>query len=141
MDDQTSGSRTALIVATAVVAACVVMVAGGVVMAIAMSDHIGFMHGRSDTADQTPVVSDEDAVDIAIRDFAYVPDDLTIDAGTSVTFTNEDSATHDAADRGEVWRTELLGQGDSDTIVFDAPGAFEYYCTIHPWMEATVTVR
>jgi plastocyanin len=141
MPDSASTARTTLIIATAVVAASACLLIGGVVMALAMGDHIGFMRGSTDTADQTPFVTDERSVTITITDFTFSPADLTVEAGTEVTWINEDSAVHDATDRGEDWATELLSKGDSQAIVFETPGTFDYFCTIHPWMEGTITVR
>lgn len=141
MSDSASTARTTLIVATAVVAASALLLIGGVVMALAMGDQMSFMRGGSDAADQTPFVTDEPSVTVAISDFVFSPADLTVDAGTEVTWTNEDSAVHDATAREGDWRTELLSKGDGQAISFDTPGAFEYYCTVHPWMEGTITVR
>jgi plastocyanin len=141
MPDSPSAASTTLIIATSVVVASVFLLIGGVVMALAMGDHIGFMRGSSDTANQTPFVTDEGSVTITISDFTFSPANLTVDAGTEVTWTNEDSAVHDATDREDAWRTELLSKGDSQTVMFDSPGAFDYFCTIHPWMEGTITVR
>lgn len=141
MPDSASTTRTTLIIATAVVVASACLLIGSVVMALAMGDHIGFMRSSSDTADQTPFVTNEGTVTISISDFTFSPADLTVDADTEVTWTNEDSAVHDATDREDAWRTELLSKGDSQTVMFDSPGTFEYFCTIHPWMQGTITVR
>lgn len=137
MHDPTSTARTTLIIATAVVAASVLLLIGGVVMALA----IGLGDGRSSDPEQTPFVTDERSVTISISDFAFSPADLTIDAGTEVTWANEEAAIHDATDREGGWNTDLLSRDESETITFDTPGAFQYYCTIHPWMEGTITVR
>lgn len=94
-----------------------------------------------DGPEQPPVITNDSSVTVTIVDFTYFPEDLTINAGATVTWVNEDSAPHDAADRDETWNTELLNQGDSDAVTFDAPGTFEYYCTIHPFMEGVITVR
>lgn len=141
MTDSASTARTTLIIATAVVAASACLLIGGVVMALAMGDHMNFMRGSSNAADQTPFVTDEISVTVAIHDFAFSPMDLTIDAGADVTWVNQDSAIHDATDRQDAWRTALLSKDDGETITFDTPGTYEYFCTIHPWMEGTITVR
>lgn len=137
MPDSTSSARTTLIIASGVVAISAVILVAGVFAALA----IGLGDGNSGDADQTPLITDERAVTVTIKDLAFSPADLTVDAGTAVTWTNEDSTIHDATDREGAWNTEVLSQNDSETITFDTPGSFEYYCTIHPWMEGTITVR
>jgi len=37
--------------------------------------------------------------------------------------------------------TERLSKGDQGTITFSETGTYHYYCTIHPYMEAVLTVR
>jgi plastocyanin len=90
---------------------------------------------------QTPLVTDDDSVSVTIRDFTYFPEDLSVNLGAEVTWLNEDGVIHDATDRDGAWETELLGEGESGTITLDEPGSFEYYCTVHPYMEGRLIVR
>lgn len=99
------------------------------------------MHGIGDRPPQTPVVSEETLVSIEIRDYDFAPRDLTVAAGSSVTWTNCDSVPHDATDNDDSWGTGVLKEGESATILFDTPGTYEYLCTIHPSMTATLVVR
>jgi plastocyanin len=119
-----------------------VFLAGMAVMAVAMSGHMGggMMLG-SRAASQTPVVSDDENVTIDIEDYDYFPRDLTINAGAAVTWLNHDGVPHDATDDSRAWTTRTLGENDSETVVFDTPGTYPYYCTIHPSMTATIIVR
>lgn len=134
---QLSDRSLAPIVAAAVVATAAAALAAGVIAAMAMScPHMG---ARDIDATPVYVASDEAAVDIA--DFRYDPPDLVVDAGTTVTWTNRDSALHDATDRDKTWNTPLLGRGERASITFDTPGSYRYFCSVHPWMEATLTVR
>ena len=118
-----------------------------VLMAIAASSDwdmwggMGAMHGRGSNTSSSPLVrGGADAV-IEIRDFAFSPGNLEIPRGASVTWTNSDSAPHDATAREDDWRTERLSSGESGTIVFDVAGDYRYYCSIHPSMEAALRVR
>ena len=36
--------------------------------------------------------------------------------------------------------SRLINSGDSFPFVFDNPGEYAYYCTIHPWLTGKVTV-
>ncbi len=99
------------------------------------------MHRGAGGAPQTPVLSEASEVDVEIADFDFSPRKLTVQAGVAITWTNRDSAPHDATDVAGAWATDTLRQGKSATIVFDSPGEYEYLCTIHPDMKGTLTVE
>lgn len=105
-----------------------------------MYDGMGAMHGQRDLEPQTPVGIAASAVTVDIRNFDYAPRDLTVTAGTSITWVNYDGVPHDATDKSGAWGTTILGRGESAILVFDSPGVYEYYCTIHPYMVAMLTV-
>lgn len=94
------------------------------------------MHGGGDRVPQTPVVSTESQVMVEIRDFDFFPRELTVKTGTAVTWVNRDAAPHDATDEAGGWGTGTLNQGESAILTFDSPGAYRYFCTIHPNMRA-----
>ena len=77
----------------------------------------------------------------------FVLEDLTIPEGTTVTWTNLDSAPHTSTSglspiADEIWDTGFLFQNDTaDPILFDQVGVFDYFCAVHPEMQATVTVE
>lgn len=77
---------------------------------------------------------------IIIKDFDFSPRDATITAGTRVTWVNEDEAPHDATSDNDTWATKVLDDGESGSLSFSKPGVFDYRCSIHPYMEATLTV-
>lgn len=98
------------------------------------------MHGSGDRAPQTPVVVEAGETTVEIRDFDFFPRDLTVQAGTQVSWVNRDSAPHDATDVDGDWATALLRRGDSDSVTFESPGDYEYLCTVHPDMRAIISV-
>ena len=75
---------------------------------------------------------------VEIVDFVFVPSTTTIEVGDSVTWSNRDSAPHDAT--GDGWSTPLLVQGESASVTFEAAGTFGYICSVHPDMTGSVTV-
>lgn len=79
--------------------------------------------------------------DVAIRGHAFQPAELTVAAGDSVRFTNNDGAPHDATADNGAFGTARLGNGDSDTITLAEPGVYEYHCSIHTNMRAVITVE
>ena len=77
---------------------------------------------------------------VEIVEFAYDPVDVTVSSGGTIEWTNSDSAPHTATAEDDSFDTGSLDQGDSAKITFDEPGTFEYICTFHPFMNATVKV-
>ena len=78
---------------------------------------------------------------IVISDYKFEPADITVKAGESVTWTNEDSVQHNVAADDGGFEGPLLSKGESYTFTFDTPGSYPYHCTPHPFMKATVTVE
>lgn len=98
------------------------------------------MHGGGSQAPQTPVVSDAPQMTVEIRDFDFFPRELTVEPGTTITWVNRDTVPHDATDEAGAWASAMLEKDESDTLTFDSPGVYQYLCSIHPDMKATVTV-
>jgi plastocyanin len=82
------------------------------------------------------------AMQVTIQNFAFSPASLTIPAGTTVVWTNKDTAPHTVTVRsGPVtFSSPNLQQGDSFTYTFTQSGTYQYYCAVHPNMTASVTV-
>lgn len=81
---------------------------------------------------------------IAIRNFAFSPSTLTVKAGTTVTWTNDDSSPHQlASDAGSpvAFSSPSLANGASFTFTFSQAGTYPYHCTIHPSMKGTLVVQ
>ena len=102
--------------------------------------HGGMMGGRgSDPGDEVAV---EGVTQVRLEDFAFAPANIVVDAGTTVTWTNDDSVPHTVtSDDGDELDSELLNPGDTFSHTFDTPGAYAYHCTPHPNMLGLVTVR
>lgn len=98
------------------------------------------MHGGGSQVPQTPVISDASQVTVEIINFDFFARDLTVQRGSTVTWVNGDAVPHDATDVAGGWGTGTLAQGESSTLNFDSPGAYQYLCTIHPTMKATLNV-
>jgi plastocyanin len=78
---------------------------------------------------------------IAIENFQYAPDPITVSAGARVTVTNDDGTVHTlTADQGQFDTGDLDG-GASKSITINAPGTYAYHCTIHNYMTGTIEVR
>jgi plastocyanin len=64
-----------------------------------------------------------------------------VKAGTTITWTNRDQDAHTVtAMPGGAFHSPTLTTGQSYQYTFTTPGRFDYLCTIHPFMTATVVV-
>ena len=81
------------------------------------------------------------AARVAINNFMFEPAQLTIAAGQSVTWSNDDGAPHGVQFKDGTPGQELLLPGQTFSHVFAAAGVFDYACSVHPYMTARVTVR
>ncbi|HJX13238.1 MAG TPA: cupredoxin family copper-binding protein [Dehalococcoidales bacterium] len=81
------------------------------------------------------------AVAVEIASFAFSPATITVPAGTTVTWTNNDSAPHTVTTRTPLFDSGSLSRGETFSYTFAQAGAYEYYCAIHPRMTAVVIVE
>jgi plastocyanin len=79
---------------------------------------------------------------VDIAGYHYLPADLTVTAGTTVTWTNEDTAPHTVTSSSgpESLSSPELAKGQSWSHAFTVAGTFTYYCAVHPDMTARLTV-
>ena len=75
-----------------------------------------------------------------MQNFMYQMSNIQVRTGTTVTWTNQDSAPHSVTFKNGMKDSGLLYQGQSFSYTFNTPGTYHYYCTVHPNMVATVTV-
>ena len=75
-----------------------------------------------------------------VKSYRFEPEVIEVDAGSTVTWTNEDNFTHTVQVEGRDDRK--VGKGESVSIAFDEPGTYDYVCTLHSRdMSGTVVVR
>jgi plastocyanin len=74
------------------------------------------------------------------KSYRFDPHTIEIDAGQTVTWTNDDNFTHTVHVDGREDRK--VGRGDEIGIRFDQPGTYHYVCSLHPHdMSGDVIVR
>ncbi|AIC16037.1 multicopper oxidase domain-containing protein [Nitrososphaera viennensis] len=71
----------------------------------------------------------------------YAPREISVNAGSEVTWVNQDTIVHTVTDRQGAFDSSLIGAGGSWTHKFDSAGRHDYYCALHPWMEGSLTVE
>ena len=91
----------------------------------------------------TPVSHADDAAAyaITIKDFAFTPRNLTIRLGSKVTWTNKDEEPHKIAEANSAFVSQPLDTDGDFSYEFDAPGTYEYFCTLHPRMTGKIVVE
>jgi plastocyanin len=96
-----------------------------------------FAAGCGGGGDSEPVATTDVTM---VRSYRFDPKTIEIQAGETVTWTNEDNFTHTVEVEGQ--GDHEVGQGESVSITFDKPGTFDYVCTLHRHdMDGTVIVR
>ena len=87
----------------------------------------------------SPVVGGGVVIDVV--NFAFEPPTLTVPVGTTVTWVNVSETIHNVVDTNERFVSPVLDPGDSFEAQVTEPGVYVYVCTIHPNMEAELTVE
>jgi plastocyanin len=77
---------------------------------------------------------------IMIDNFTFEPAQLTIKAGTTVTWKNRDDIPHTVVSAGK-FRSKTLDTDDSYSFTFTAAGDYTYFCSLHPHMKGTIKVE
>ena len=89
----------------------------------------------------------EDDFTVTLSGFAFSAGELTVPAGTEVTFENADSAAHtvtegtDGRPAGDPIINAQLGPEATTTFTFDEAGEYEITCLFHPNMNMNVVVE
>jgi plastocyanin len=76
---------------------------------------------------------------VDMENTAFVPANVTVTVGSTVTWVNKDPVPHTAtADNGSF--DVVLLPGESGSATFNTAGTFSYFCRPHPWMVGSVRV-
>jgi YVTN family beta-propeller protein len=77
---------------------------------------------------------------ISIVNFAFAPPEISVPAGQSVTWSNDDGAPHGLMYKDGATGTDLLLPGKTFSRTFDKAGTYDYACSTHPYMVGKVVV-
>jgi plastocyanin len=84
---------------------------------------------------------------VSISGMAFNPASLSVAAGTTVTWTNNDAVAHTVTsdtglfDSGSITATGGYGGGGTYSYTFTTTGTYNYHCTVHPMMTAKIIVQ
>jgi len=80
-------------------------------------------------------------IDVKIDNFTFVPQQITVKAGDTVTWTNRDDIPHTVTSKTTAFRSKALDTDDKFSFTFTTPGTYAYFCSLHPHMTGTVVVE
>jgi plastocyanin len=78
---------------------------------------------------------------VMARDFMFAPVSLSVTAGSTVIWKNQDDEPHTVVSDSGLFRSAAMDTNESFSFRFDKPGTYHYACSIHPRMVGTVIVR
>ena len=79
--------------------------------------------------------------EVRIDNFTFNPDRLVVRAGETVTWLNEDDIPHTVVSSSKTFKSKALDTDDTYSFTFTTPGVYEYFCSLHPHMKATIVVE
>ena len=79
--------------------------------------------------------------EVWIQGMAFSPATITVSAGTTIKWTNKDSAPHTVTSDTGIFESASLSEGGTVSFKFNTVGTFPYHCSIHLGMKASVVVK
>lgn len=79
--------------------------------------------------------------EVVIANYRFVPATLTVAAGTTVTWINNDDDAHTVMDAAGEFRSGALDQSQSYAFTFVKAGIYRIGCSMHPQMSETIIVQ
>ena len=76
---------------------------------------------------------------VVIKDFAFDPATLTIHAGDTVTWRNDDSSAHTISSAS--FSSDTIAKNGTWSHTFGTVGTYDYTCGIHPTMKGKIVVE
>jgi plastocyanin len=78
---------------------------------------------------------------VAIAEFLFGPEKITVQRGQTITWTNVDDSPHQVTVQGETTlRTPVVLKGQTTALRFDHVGSYGYICGLHPGMKGAIEV-
>jgi Icc protein len=82
-----------------------------------------------------------DAHDVGVDNFSFAPTTVSVPVGTTITWTNHDDVPHQVVSTEQKFKSPVLDTDGHFSYRFDAPGAYKYFCSLHPRMTGQIVVR
>jgi len=125
-----------------IIAVVLIVVAGGVIVYVNRNSVFGSSSSTMSPMPTSSSTTPQSTNSVSIQNFAFSPSAITVKKGTTVTWTNQDSATHTVTetDGQDGPKSGDLSTGKSYSFTFNTTGTFKYECSIHTDMTGAVTV-
>lgn len=81
------------------------------------------------------------AVNVTIDNFSFMPKEITVAKGTTVTWINHDDVPHTVVNAAKVFRSKALDTDEQFSFTFTEAGTYSYFCSVHPVMSGKVIVK
>lgn len=78
---------------------------------------------------------------VKIDNFTFSPQTLTVPAGTTVMWKNQDDIPHTVTSTTKAFKSQALDTDDSFSFTFTTAGVYEYFCSLHPHMTGKIVVE
>jgi plastocyanin len=85
--------------------------------------------------------------EVWMQNTSFNPSSITVDAGTTITWTNKDNVTHTATsgtpgNPDGIFNSGNMGANATFSFTFNTAGSYDYYCIPHASsMQASVVVQ
>jgi plastocyanin len=103
------------------------------------SDQVGGLIGLVQAASTPESVGS--ATEIKIDNFVFQPAQITIKAGTQVSWTNKDDIPHTVDSTDGKFKSAALDTDEKFQFRFTEPGEYPFYCRMHPKMTGKIVVQ
>lgn len=103
-----------------------------------------FVFGRNLYKTPTPSVTSVNTQTknvVTIQNFAFSPASLSVKVGDTVTWNNNDNASHTVTANDGSFNIGTINPGNTGSYTFTKAGTYPYYCSFHPNMKGTITVN
>jgi plastocyanin len=80
------------------------------------------------------------AHDVVVDNFSFAPEAAAVPVGTTVTWTNRDEVPHNIVSTDRQFKSPVLDTDEQFSYRFERPGAYRYFCSLHPKMTGRVVV-
>jgi Icc protein len=77
---------------------------------------------------------------VVVDNFSFTPGMISVPVGASVEWTNHDDVPHVIMSAEKKFKSPVLDTDEQFSHTFDAPGTYDYFCSLHPKMTGRVTV-
>lgn len=99
------------------------------------------IYGMTSSCTKTPAPGTPGPNEVFIQGSAFSPSTITVSAGTTITWTNNDAMAHTVTSNSGIFDSGSIGSGSTWSRVFNQVGIFPYHCSIHTFMTGSVTVN